>query len=112
MCGLCGMLVGAERGVGRDASLFAPGASTPQARQERHKRLRLLNQVLRHYRLTLADFAGSGFVLRGPTGRSELVASVGDLWPAAERLAGKPCDPLDSALLAALDGRAWPDAAA
>src|SRR5262245_33075219 len=111
MCGLCGMLAGAERGVGRDASLFEAEASTPQ-RQERHKRVRLLNQVLRHYRVTLTDFAGSRFMLRGPTGRSELVASIWSLWPAVERLSGKPCDPLDRALLATLDERTSQDGAA
>jgi len=112
MCGLCGILAGARRGAGPEASLFAAAASTTHGRQERHKRLRLLNQVLRHYRLTLTDFAGSGFVLRSPTGRSELVSSVGALWPAVERLSGKPCDPLDPALLATLDGRTRPDGAA
>ncbi len=106
------MLAGARRGFGREASLFAPAASATEGRQERYRRLRLLNRVLGHYRLTLTDFAGSGFVLRGPTGRSELVASVAALWPAVERLSGKACDPLDPCLLATLDGGIRPDGAA
>ena len=41
-------------------------------------------------------------LVRDGKGRSELVQDLGDLWPAAEKLAGRPLDPLDPALLDAL----------
>ena len=41
-------------------------------------------------------------MLRSTTGRTALVDNVGELWPAAERLADRPLDPLDPALLTAL----------
>jgi hypothetical protein len=42
------------------------------------------------------------YVLRDRKGRSEVVGDLGALWQAAERLAGKPLDPLDPGLLLAL----------
>jgi len=107
MCSLCGMLGG--RGH------WTESASHPEAfrrdgevtrRRERQERTRLVNRVLAHYHLGLADFAGTAWVLRSGTGRSEMVNNMGELWAAAERLTGKPCDPLDEALLAELRRRA------
>ena len=58
------------------------------------------NRVLAHYGLSLSDWpAGNAYVLRSRTGRTAMVTHLGELWAAAERLAGKPCDPLDGALL-------------
>ena len=37
-------------------------------------------------------------------GASQLVEHLGQLWPAAERLAGQPLDPLDEGLLEDLAG--------
>ena len=37
------------------------------------------------------------------TGATEIVDNVAALWPAAERLLGRPCDPLDGALMDALE---------
>jgi hypothetical protein len=48
------------------------------------------------------DWSGSSFLLTGRTGRTEIVDSIADLWPAAERLAGRPLDPLDEPYLATL----------
>jgi hypothetical protein len=60
----------------------------------RQVRARLANQVLAHYSLVLAD-TGASLLLRSATGQAVLV-------PAADRLARKPCDPLDPDLIAAL----------
>ena len=61
-----------------------------------------MNEVLRHYGLRVSDWAGSKYLLRNKKGRSVLVQDLGSLWPAAQRLAGWPLDPLDPALCAAL----------
>ena len=109
MCGLCGVL-GAETHWSDAAARpeafrrAAPG-SPPTRRQERQQRIALTNRILRHYGLQLADFQGQSYVLRGATGRQAVVPHLVGIWAAAERLAGRPCDPLDPALLAALERR-------
>ncbi len=92
MCGLCGVLLSdhwAEEGSGRRARAF---------------RVALLNRVLGHYGLALTDWAGSVYTLRDGKGGTAVVTDVGSLWSEAQRLAGRPLDPLDPALLATLGG--------
>jgi len=91
MCALCGVLLDehwAEDG-GRRARVF---------------RVTLANRVLGHFGLRLDDWGGRLYVLRDRKGRSVVVANLGVLWVEAERLAGRPLDPLDSDLVAALGG--------
>ncbi len=71
-------------------------------RQERVRRAAVTNEVLRHYSLKVSDWSGTRYVLRDGKGRSELVQDLGSLWPAAHKLAGRPLDPLDPTLQAAL----------
>ena len=105
MCGLCGVF-GAEAHW-TDAAGQGAGSADPVSgrtrRQERLYRVALANKVLGHYGLTLADWDGNYFVLANRTGRSEIVDHLAALWPVAERMAGRPCDPLDPALVAAVE---------
>jgi hypothetical protein len=90
MCVLCNVLVNehwAEQEGGRRARVL---------------RVRLVNQVLAFYGLRLDDWSGRVWVLRDGKGRSAVVADLGSLWADAERLAGRPLDPLDPKLVAAL----------
>ena len=90
MCALCGVLLSdhwAEREGGR---------------RSRFVRMRLLNRVLGHYGLRLDEWAGSVYVLRDRTGRTAVVDNVGAIWAEAARLLGRPLDPLDPELVAAL----------
>lgn len=90
MCALCGVLMTshwAESGGSRRARVF---------------RVQLLNRVLDHFGLKLDDWSGSVYVLRDRKGRAEVVADLGMLWAAAERLAGRRLDPLDPSLVRAL----------
>jgi hypothetical protein len=92
MCALCGVLLTdhwAERDSGRRARVF---------------RVRILNRVLAHFGLELGDWSGRVYVLRDRKGKSAVVDDLGTLWAAAEQLAGRPLDPLDPALVAALRG--------
>ena len=116
MCGLCGVLAnerhwteraahpaifgGAGIGEGNGDGNGAPERPRVSPAQERQQRVRLVNRVLGPLGLVLADWPPSSYVLRTKTGRSEIVSHLGDLWPAAERLLGRPCDPLDPGLLA------------
>jgi hypothetical protein len=72
-------------------------------RRERMSRVAAANRVLAHYRMTLADWQGSAFVLATATGKTEIVDNLTHLWMAAERLLGRPCDPLDPELIAQLE---------
>lgn len=91
MCSLCGVL---------GQPHWAEAGSTRRARIER---VRLVNRVLEHFGLALHDWSGSVYVVRDRKGRAEVVSDLGTLWAAAERLAGRPLDPLDPALVEALD---------
>ena len=90
MCVLCNVLVNehwAEQEGGRRARVM---------------RVRLANRVLGFYGLRLDDWSGRVWVLRDRKGRSAVVSDLGSLWAEAERLAGRPLDPLDPELVAAL----------
>jgi hypothetical protein len=82
-----------------DAEDNATGTTRTQRRQMRN---RVANAVLSHYGLKLRETTGGSALLQNRTGGSVLVPHLGALWPAAERLAGRPCDPLDPGLIAAL----------
>ena len=90
MCALCGVL------------LTSHWAERDSGRRERVFRVRILNRVLAHFGLELGDWSGRVYVLRDRKGRSAIVEDLGSLWTAAEELAGRPLDPLDPALVAAL----------
>jgi hypothetical protein len=79
-------------------------AESGGGRRARLARVALLNRVLERSGLRLTDWSGSIYVLRDRKGRSEVVADLGSLWTAAERMTGGPLDPLDPDLVAALGG--------
>jgi hypothetical protein len=105
MCSLCGLLGVEDHWTDASArpETFGGGRAQRTRRQERFERIALANRILRHYRLTLGDFQGQSYVVRSATGRQELVPNLVGMWSAAEKLAGRPCDPLDSDLIAALE---------
>ncbi len=106
MCSLCGVLGGRAHWSDRAGAADGGERRAEVTRQrERQWRTRLANQILAHYGLALSDWAATSYVLRGRTGRTALVENLSELWPAAEALGKRPCDPLDEALLAALAGR-------
>ena len=71
-------------------------------RRDRVDRVRFINRVLKPYGLQISDWQSASFVLSTLTGKSEIVEDLGHLWPAAERLSGRQCDPLDPDFLKAL----------
>jgi hypothetical protein len=91
MCALCGVLL--EEHWAEDGG-----------RRARALRVGLLNRVLAHFGLRLDDWSGRTYVLRDQKGRSAVVGTLGSIWVEAERLAGRPLDPLDPGLLARLRG--------
>jgi hypothetical protein len=104
MCALCGVLGG--KGEWSDSAaapaVFA-GRTQPQTRlRERQARTRILNAVLKHHGVSVKDWSGNSYLLASRTGRTAIVETVGEIWAAAERIAGGICDPLDERYLATL----------
>ncbi|MFL9930221.1 hypothetical protein P0D88_13355 [Paraburkholderia sp. RL18-103-BIB-C] len=98
MCGMCGLLGGGNHW----SNTTAPASSTAgsgtggssNARRQRLLQASLANRILVPLRLRLDDFHGRSFVLSSPTGASELVGDFAQVWKAAERMLGRPLDPL------------------
>jgi hypothetical protein len=97
---MCGAFAGAEHWTAGAASSAGGGGAAPTL--DRRLAAAANNRALRAFGLRL-DVWGAQFVLRGLTGKSAVVPHLGALWPEAERLAGRPCDPLDPALIAAME---------
>ena len=105
MCSLCGLLGSAEHWADAHArpGVFTRNATPLERRRERINRVAAANRILAHFGLSVKDWQGRAFLLSTRTGRSEIVDSLAHLWAAAERLLGRPCDPLDPALLHRLE---------
>lgn len=61
----------------------------------------MANRLLAPFGLKLEVWPNR-YVLSGRTGRREVVNGLGELWSAAERIGGRPCDPLDADVIAAM----------
>lgn len=94
MCGLCGAFGGTEH--------WADGLDSGAQAAERQARSAIANRLLGLYGLKLSPWGGR-FTLSSATGRTVVVDHLGLLWPQAERLAGRPCDPLDPGVIGALE---------
>lgn len=97
MCGLCGLL-------GGDFHWASSNQTGLPNRQERFRRVAQANRILAFYQLRLEDFQGVSYILTTATGRSEILSDFGQIWRTAEVISGRPLDPLDPRLLAALEG--------
>jgi hypothetical protein len=96
MCSLCGAL-GVEGDWTDSATTSLSGGRTRRA--QRLERVHVVNMVLKQFSLVLADWEGAKYQLSTHTGRTEIVDNLSQVWPAAERLLGRACDPLDPALI-------------
>jgi hypothetical protein len=107
MCALCGVLGGNEHWADAVArtGVYSRSRDIIQRRRERINRVRIANRVLTQFGMSLADWRGASFLLSTRTGKTEIIADLGHLWPAAERLAGRVCDPLDQGVLERLERR-------
>jgi hypothetical protein len=104
MCALCGVLGG--KGHWSDSAsapaVFA-GRTEPHTRmRERQTRARILNAVLKDHGVVVKDWSGNAYLLTGRTGRTAIVDTIAEVWPAAERISGRLCDPLDDRYLTTL----------
>jgi hypothetical protein len=96
MCSLCGVLGSNEHWTDAAArpGVFSRNTDPLDRRRERTKRVRIANQVLGEFGMAVSDWQGTSFLLSTRTGKTEIIPDLGHLWPAAERLRGRVCDPL------------------
>jgi hypothetical protein len=104
MCALCGVLGGNEHWSDTAAApaVFANRTEPHTRGRERQARTRLLNTALKYHGVVVKDWSGNSYSLTSLTGRTAIVDNIADIWPAAERLAGRTIDPLDEHYLASL----------
>jgi hypothetical protein len=113
MCVLCGALLTeahwSERGGDEWPDEHNGTLTQEQAAARHHGRLRdrrmrvvLVNRLLAPWGVRLQDWQGSSYLLRSSRGRTAVVRDWAELWRAAEQMTGRPLDPLDPQLLAAL----------
>ena len=107
MCALCGVLGGNEHWSDAAArpGVYSRNASPIERRRERARRVRVANDVLASFGLTVTDWQGTGFLLSTRTGKTEIITDLGHLWPVAERLSGRLCDPLALPVIERLERR-------
>ena len=103
MCGLCGVLGGADHWTAASANPEVFG-DTRTRRAERAERVRVANAVLAAFALRLDDWQGSSFVLSSMTGKREIVDTLPDVWRAAAGMLGRSIDPLDQGLIDRMAG--------
>lgn len=105
MCGLCAALNASRNWTDASGqSAFTQNGRPIAARDEREKRVRIINSVLSHYGLQVADWGGSSYVITTLSGKNANVYNLGGIWDAADGLvAEKVIDPLDPVLLARLE---------
>jgi hypothetical protein len=105
MCSLCGTLGAGEHWTEAHArpGVFTRADDMITRRRDRIRRVSAANRILRLYGLALSDWQGSSYQLSTFTGRTEMVDSLAHLWPTAERLLGRVCDPLDPDVLSRLE---------
>jgi hypothetical protein len=107
MCSLCGVLGGNEHWAEAVArpGVYTRNVDVIERRRERRNRIRIANAILAKFGMTLSDWQGSSFLLSTRTGKTEIIADLGHLWPAAERLSGRVCDPLARPVIEHLERR-------
>ena len=109
MCGFCAVFAGLPHWTD-GASDAAQGVELDdrERRLARRHRVSLINVVVAHFGCAVEDWGGGEYIVRSQRGRSELVASLPQVWQVVENIAGRPVDPLLPGLLDALT--APPDA--
>src|SRR5262245_22682127 len=107
MCALCGVLGAAGHWTDAAArpGLYARNLDSRRRRRDRAHRMHCARRVLKNDGVTLSDWQASSYVLSTATGKTELVENLGHLWIAAEKLVGRPCDPLDPDLIVRLEAQ-------
>ena len=105
MCSLCAALGGSRYWTdAAGQAAFEKSGRKISLGAERGRRVALLNQILESHGLKISDWGGNSYVLEDQRGRTENMYNLAGIWAAVDRLAERPCDPLDPALIERLGG--------
>lgn len=100
MCGLCGLWGNTGHWSSASARAVSGGAASGlNPLRERALQVRLLDRVAGLVGARVEDWAGSSWIVRGASGATEIVDALPLVWPAIERLTGKPLDPMSDAVI-------------
>ena len=105
MCAFCAMMAGGSvhwTEAGTDAGRRTEAESGRARYLGRMRRVSLVNRILDHYGCQASDWANNQYIVRNRAGRTTMVAHLPQVWAAAEEIAGRPLDPLDTGLLDSL----------
>lgn len=96
MCGLCGV-------IGETPDWTDTLASTLPKRQERLRRIKILNLLTASQRLTISDFHGTNYIVQTATGKSSMANGFMALLLEIENMAGEKLDVLSPNILSYLE---------
>jgi hypothetical protein len=96
MCEVCAIFGAGEHwsDFGRVRNERFPFEDIRHYRQERRRRIALINDLLEPLGATCEDWDGEILAVFDRHGRSRLAPTLSDLWSAAEALTGERIDPL------------------
>ena len=104
MCSLCAALGGSRYWTDEAGhAAFVRTGRGLSLREERGRRVALLNAVFARYDLTISDWGGNSYVLSNLSGRAANMYTLGGIWAEADALSSEPCDPLDQGLIKRLE---------
>lgn len=83
MCGLCGALGGDFHW---SSSLAKADADPIEFRRQRRYRIDLVSELLKPYRITVRDFQNRSLIVSSPTGATEIIDDLAQLWLVVDRL--------------------------
>lgn len=95
MCGLCGLI--------EEQSDWTASLSELPRRQERYRRLKLINALAKPHRIQISDVHGVNYLVQTPTGKQAMANGLGELWGQIHMLTGRSIDVLDERFLHALE---------
>jgi hypothetical protein len=97
MCEVCAIFGAGEHwsDFGRLREERFPFEDIQHYRDERKRRILLLNRILAPFAVRCEDWDGEALMVLDRSGRSKIAPTLNDVWPAAEALSGRAIDPLD-----------------
>lgn len=92
MCGLCGL-------IAEQTDWSSTQFNSLPRRQERYKRMAIINQFVKPLRVQVSDVQGVNYLVQTMTGKQAIANGLGELWGKVESLTGKKIDVLDENFL-------------
>lgn len=102
MCGMCG-LWGSVDHWSNPARLPGADVDAVNATRVRLRQAAAISRLTAAVGATVRDWGASSWIVENRSGGTEIVADLGAVWPAVERLTGRPVRLLSTDFLDALE---------